>query len=105
MNKEFIEDLMYTVMDCIEDSIGSISIVKGRRMLEAFIVCLLIEAFSVLGVMLKFPVFIQWYNALPACIITGYLAFMETINSFVTKGISKSLKAVREKKEVFKHGR
>lgn len=94
----FIEDMLSTIMDCIESCMSTISSVSGRRMLETFYVCLMFLVVSVFTRIVEIPMFITWQEVVPAVVITGYLAFMETINKCIAKGIKKSLTAVKKKR-------
>lgn len=85
------ENVINSCMDCIEECIGSLSSTRGRRLLEVFIVCIFLLASSVICRVLELPAFITWQEAVPAVVISGYLAFMSCINASVVKVVKRKL--------------
>lgn len=103
--KQLAENLLTTIMDCIEDSVESMYIVVGKKMLTVFFGCLSFLVFSLLLLFFELPAFITWQEALPACLFTGYLAFMDKLNKAAIGGVTKQLKGLTRVKGKIKGGK
>lgn len=88
----FFETMFEAVMDCIEVCFDSLSVVRGKNMIQVFGICTIFLVSSIVLRILELPAFITWHEALPAVVISAYLAFMDKINNSVSKRIRDELK-------------
>lgn len=84
------------IMDCIESVFDTFVIASGRKTIKVFLVCVAFLILSLILLGVKQIAFINWYEALVACIATGVIAVICNVNDTVVKDIKKKLMGRRK---------
>lgn len=84
------------IMDCVESVFDTFVIASGRKTIKVFFVCVAFLILSLILLVAKQIAFINWYEALVACVATGVIAVICNVNDTVVKDIKKKLMGRRK---------
>jgi len=90
--EKILQALVISIFDCIEDVVGTLTLVAGKRTLRVFLICFVSLVISVICKLLGLFTFISWQEALIACAVMGVISAINYKNELHIDNIKKVIR-------------